>query len=67
VVERYHLAREARRHGFLAQLEQYRAAITMPLKMARSALQAKLLAPAARHELEALAAQVAAELQVTAA
>jgi hypothetical protein len=39
----------------------------MPLKMARSALQAKSLAPAARDELEALAAQVAAELQVTAA
>ena len=67
VVERYRLAREARKHGFLAQLDQYRAAITMPLKMARNALQAKSLAPAARDELEALAAQVTAELHVTAA
>jgi len=66
IVERYHLAREARRHGFLAQADQYRAAITMPLRMARSVLQAKSLAPAARAELEALATQIAAELHVTA-
>ena len=65
IVERYQLARESRRHGFLGQLDQYRAAITMPLKMARHALQATSLPPGARDELEALAAQIAAELQVT--
>jgi glycosyltransferase involved in cell wall biosynthesis len=65
IAERYHLAREARKHGFLAKLDQYRAAITMPLKMARNVLQAKSLAPAARDELEALAARITAELHVT--
>ena len=64
IVERYHLAREARRHGLIAQLEQYRAAITMPLRMARHALEARSLPQGARAELEALARQLAAELQV---
>ena len=66
IVERYHLAREARRNGYLDQIDQYRAAISMPLKMARNALQVRALPAAARAELEALATQVAAELAVTA-
>ena len=54
IAERFTLARTARGAGFLAAAEHYRAAITMPLRMAEQALRERDLPEVTRAQLASL-------------
>lgn len=62
IAERFDLACEARRHGLLRDAQHFRAAIEMPLKMARQALRDRAMPPATRAQLEQLAAAISRRL-----
>lgn len=59
IAERFYLAQTARGFGFLQAPEHFRAAVSMPLKMAQQALRERTdLSPASRQQLESLAASM---------
>jgi len=62
IAERFHLARRARAAGFLQEAAHFRAAITMPLRLAEQALSERSLPAAARVQLEGLAAEITRQL-----
>jgi glycosyltransferase involved in cell wall biosynthesis len=65
IAERFELACRAQRHGFLADPRHFRAAISMPLQMARQALQERARSAPARAQHAQLAAAIAARLDAT--
>ncbi len=64
IAERFHLACRAREAGFLQEEAQFRAAITMPLRMAEQALRERSLPASTRAELDGIASAIAQRLGV---
>jgi len=62
IAERFWLAQEARTLGFLREPAHYRAALTMPLRMAQQALESRDLPQDTQRQLRDLAAQMRAAL-----
>jgi len=62
IAERFWLAQEARTLGFLREPAHYRAALTMPLRMAQQALESRDLPQDTQRQLQELAGQIRAAL-----
>jgi len=62
IAERFWLAQEARTLGFLREPAHYRAAVTMPMRMAQQALESRDLPQDTQRQLRELAAQMRAAL-----